>query len=93
MKIQEISLAAIVVTICMAFFVSVLLSAFKMPVAGELQGVINTSFTALVVVVPTWLAVQRTEKAKSEAFLSGMNAKAQEYNEAMLKYGGLKVGK
>lgn len=89
MKIQEWGLLAIVVTICVAFLASVLLSAFGMAVAPELQGVISTSFTALVVIVPTWLAVGRGEQAKSAARMDGyrlgVQAKADEYQAAMLK--------
>jgi hypothetical protein len=72
MRTQELGLVAIIITVCLSFFASVILSAFGKPVAPELQGVISTSFTALIVVVPTWLAVQRTEKQKQEAFEAGL---------------------
>jgi Kef-type K+ transport system membrane component KefB len=82
MKIQELGLAAIVVTVCLSFFASVILSALGRPVSPELQGVINTTFTAFAVVVPVWLQANRTEKQKQEAYAQGLN-----------DYHGLKVGK
>jgi hypothetical protein len=93
MKIQELGLTAIVVTVCLSFFTSVVLAAIGRPVPGDLQSVINTVFTAFAVVVPTWLAVGRSEKAKGEAFQSGMLAQAEHYATAMREYEGLKVGK
>jgi hypothetical protein len=81
MRIQELGLAAIVVTVCLAFFSSVILSAIGRPVAAELQGVINTTFVAFAVVVPTWLQANRTEQAKREAYLQGLS-----------QYGGLRAG-
>jgi NADH:ubiquinone oxidoreductase subunit 3 (subunit A) len=42
------------------------------PVSPELQGVINTTFTAFAVVVPVWLQANRTEKQKQEAFEAGL---------------------
>jgi hypothetical protein len=82
MKTQELGLVAIIITVCLSFFASVILSAFGKPVAPELQGVISTSFTALIVVVPTWLAVGRSEQQKRDAYAQGLN-----------DYHGLKVGK
>jgi hypothetical protein len=73
MKTQELGLVAIIITVCLSFFASVILSAFGKPVAPELQGVISTSFTALIVVVPTWLAVGRSEKQKQDAYAQGLN--------------------
>jgi hypothetical protein len=81
-KTQELGLAAIVVTVCLAFFASVILSAVGRPVEASLQGVINTTFTAFAVVVPTWLAVGRSEQQKREAFQAGLK-----------EYGELRVGK
>jgi hypothetical protein len=71
MRIQELGLTAIVVTVCLAFFSSVILSAIGRPVAAELQGVINTTFVAFAVVVPTWLQSQRNEQARSMAKQEG----------------------
>jgi hypothetical protein len=82
MKIQEAGLAAIVLTVCLSFFASVILSAIGRPVPADLQSVINTVFTAFAVVVPTWLAVGRTEQQKQEAYRAGLR-----------EYDGLRVGK
>jgi Kef-type K+ transport system membrane component KefB len=71
-NIQELGLSAIVVTVCLSFFASVILSALGRPVSPELQGVINTTFTAFAVVVPVWLQANRTEKQKQEAFEAGL---------------------
>jgi hypothetical protein len=90
---QEFGLAAIVATVCLSFFATVILSAIGRPVAPELQGVINTTFVAFAVVVPTWLQANRSEKAKGEAYQSGMVAQAGHYAAAMREYEGLKVGK
>ena len=82
MRTQELALAAIVVTVCVSFFASVVLSAIGRPVAADLQGVVSTTFTAMAVVVPTWLAVNRGEKQRAEAYLAGLH-----------DYKGLTVGK
>jgi hypothetical protein len=82
MKTQELGLIAIILTVCLSFFASVILSAIGRPVAPELQGVISTSFTALIVVVPTWLAVKGTEQQKQEAYRAGL-----------AQYDTLRVGK
>jgi hypothetical protein len=82
MKIQEAGLAAIVLTVCLSFLASVILSAIGRPVAAELQGVINTTFVAFAVVVPTWLQAHRAEQQKQEAYRAGLR-----------EYDGLRVGK
>jgi hypothetical protein len=87
MKIQEIALGLIVLTVCLAFGFSVVASSRGTPVAPDLQGVLNTAFTALLVAVPAWLTVRQTEKAKQESFQMGMQAQQETYQSAMLRAG------
>jgi hypothetical protein len=82
MKTQEWGLIAIIITVCLAWGGSVLASAIGRPVAADLQGVINTTFVAMAVVVPTWLAQARVEREKQEAYRAGLN-----------HYEGLRAGK
>jgi hypothetical protein len=82
MKLSELGMAAIVITVCLSFFASVILSAIGRPVSPELQGVINTTFTAFAVVVPVWLQAQRGEQQKQEAYRAGLT-----------QYDNLRVGK
>jgi hypothetical protein len=77
MNYQSIGLAFIVVTICLSFFASVILSALKMPVEGTLQGVINTAFTAVAAGIPTWLLTQKAEEAKGAAVTANLRADYQ----------------
>lgn len=85
MKTQEIGMALIIVTICLSFFATVILSAARYPVAPELQTVVTVAFTGFVGVASGWFAGSRVSEQKQAATLAGLRAETAERTVAVLR--------